>query len=150
MGDPELRTAVMTAKEIAMYSTQVAVVAAVLLFPALNARAEETKAKYDPRAAFSESDTSGDGQIDRQEFYTRIVEVFYHSDTNKDAFLEEEEIARLSFPTDMKNADSNHDARLSVHEFVRIRDLDFEEADRDKDGLLSVDEVVDAYEVEER
>ncbi len=116
------------------------------MLTAATARAAEPSS-YDPRAAFAESDTGRDGSIDRGEFYNRINEVFYRADANKDGYLVSEEIARLTFPDDMKTADSNHDARISVHEFIRVRDLDFESADRNKDGVLTVDEVVGAYEV---
>lgn len=130
-----------------MRSMWMVVVAPVFLLGSVSAEAETAETKYDPRAAFAETDTTADGAIDRQEFYVRVVEVFYRADTNKDGFLAADEVALLTFPDDMRKADSNRDGRISVHEFVRIRDLDFEEADRDKDGLLSIDEVVGAYEV---
>jgi len=47
----------------------------------------------------------------------------------------------------MRDADSNHDGRITLNEFLRVRELDFEAADRDKDGVLSLDEVVLIYEV---
>jgi Ca2+-binding EF-hand superfamily protein len=137
----------MIAKETVMRSTWMLVLAAVFLSAADAARAEEAQQKYDPRAAFAETDTNHDGIVDRQEFDVRIVEVFYRADVNKDGFLSAEEIARLTFPDDMKNADSNGDGRISLHEFERVRELDFETADRNKDGVLSVDEVIAVYEV---
>jgi len=121
---------------------------AALLFACSSARTPQPPpSQYDPHAAFAETDTNRDDAIDRQEFYVRIVEVFYRADGNKDGFLSVEEITLLAFPDDMKDADSNHDGRLTVHEFVRVRALDFEEADGDKDGLLSIQEVVAAYDV---
>ena len=123
------------------------VAAAITLFAAIAARADEPAAKYDPRTAFKEADSNGDGTIDRWEFYNRIVEVFYHADADKDGYLSREEIARLTFPDDMQNADSGHDGRISLNEFLRVRELDFETADRNKDGVLSLQEVIDIYEV---
>jgi len=121
--------------------------ATAALLVGVSARAEEPQAKYEPRAAFAETDTNKDGAIDQPEFYSRIVEVYYHADGNKDGYLVEEEIGRLTFPDDMKTADTNGDGRISLNEFVRVRELDFQSADGNKDGTLSVEEVVEVYEV---
>jgi Ca2+-binding EF-hand superfamily protein len=130
-----------------MRSRWILIAAAVVPLAALTVHAEEAQPKYNPRTAFTEADTNADGAIDQGEFYRRVVEVFYHADTNKDGFLSGEEISRLTFPDDMKNADSNGDGKISVNEFVRVRELDFETADRDKDGTLSLEEVIEVYEV---
>ena len=45
-------------------------------------RADDAARKSDPRAAFAESDLNRDGVIDRGEFQTRMVEVFYAADVN--------------------------------------------------------------------
>lgn len=100
---------------------------------------------YNPRTAFSQSDTDRSGAVDRRELYDRCVEVFYHADGDKDGFLVVEESRRLPHIDDLKRGDSDRDGRLSVNEYVRIRDLEFEAADGDKDGELTVDEVVEAW-----
>jgi Ca2+-binding EF-hand superfamily protein len=100
---------------------------------------------YDPRSAFSQSDTDHSGAIDRRELYDRSVEVFYHADDNKDGVLVVEEFRDLPRGDDLKPGDSDRDGRLTVNEYVRIRDLEFESADGDKDGELTVDEVVEAW-----
>ena len=110
------------------------------------APAQEPPKPYDPRAAFAETDKNGDGQIDRQEFADRIIDVFYIADTNKDGFLVVEEYARLPYSGVFKAADSTGDGHLTLHEFERIRFTQFDDADTNRDGTLSVDEVVAVYE----
>lgn len=110
------------------------------------ASAQEPPKPYDPRAAFAETDKNGDGQIDRQEFADRIIDVFYIADTNKDGFLVVDEYARLPYSGAFTSADSTGDGRLTLSEFERIRFTQFDEADTNKDGTLSVDEVVVVYE----
>ena len=100
---------------------------------------------YNPRTAFSQSDTDRSGAVDRRELYDRCVEVFYHADGDRDGFLVVEEARRLPHVADLKTGDSDRDGRLSVNEYVRLRDLEFEAADGDKDGELTVDEVVEAW-----
>jgi len=101
---------------------------------------------YDPRAAFAQTDTNKDGQIDVEEFHARLVEVFFNADTNKDGFLSVEEYERLPFSGGFKEADTNGDGRVSLPEFVAIRFHQFEEADKNHDEQLSLDEVLNAYE----
>jgi hypothetical protein len=105
---------------------------------------------YDPRAAFAETDTNKDGQIDIEELHVRLVEVFYNADTNKDGFLSIDEYERLPFSGSFKDADTNGDGRVSLPEFVAIRFRQFEEADTNHDFQLSLDEVVTAYEGRKR
>ena len=113
---------------------------------ALAARAEESVNRYDPKAAFAETDTNKDGVIDRGEFNTRIVEVFYFADVDKNGFLSPEEQKRLAFPEDFKEDDKDADGRISLREFLRVRFKDFDAADTDHDGVLSLEEVTAAYE----
>ncbi len=101
---------------------------------------------YDVKAAFTETDTNKDGEIDLCEFHGRIVEIFYAADTNKDGFLSRDEYERLPFSGDFKDADRTGAGRISLHEFVAVRYRQFVEADRNQDGALSFDEVLAAYE----
>ena len=119
---------------------------AVCLVAAAPAAAEP--AAYDPRAAFTQSDTDHSGAVDRRELNDRAVEVFFHADADKDGFLGLAEYRALPHGGELTVADGNRDGRLSVSEYVRVRDLEFESADRDKDGELTVDEVVAAWEVD--
>jgi Ca2+-binding EF-hand superfamily protein len=133
-----------------MRSTWIPIIAAALAVGGPTARAEDTARKYDPRAAFSDTDLNRDGAVDREEFHRRIVEIFYAADGNKDGFLDPQELERLTFPDDFTDDDKDHDGRLSMREFLRVRFHDFDVADRDQDGVLSLDEVVAAFEGRKR
>lgn len=124
------------------------IVVAITMLASLSARAraEEPAKKYDPKAAFAETDTNHDGSIDREEFHVRIIDVFYSADTNKDGYLSPDEFVRLVFSDDFKQADKDGDGRVSLHEFLIIRTHQFDAVDMDHDGELSLDEVVAAYE----
>jgi Ca2+-binding EF-hand superfamily protein len=120
--------------------------AGLMLAVASSAGAAESPKTYDPRAAFAETDKNGDGRIDHEEFYERLVDVFFSSDTDKDGYLSPEEYRQLPFSREFKNADANGDGRVSLPEFVRARFRQFEAADTDHDGVLSLDEVLVTYE----
>jgi Ca2+-binding EF-hand superfamily protein len=101
----------------------------------------------DPRVAFAETDTNGDAQIDRAEFHTRMVEIFFHGDRDKDGHMVWAELeAVVALPNDFRDADRNGDGRYSLHEFIRVRFDDYDVVDTDEDGLLSLPEVVVVFE----
>jgi Ca2+-binding EF-hand superfamily protein len=102
--------------------------------------------KHDPRAAFKEADANGDGFVDHEEFQIRMVEIFYAADVNKDGFLDAKELKALAFSEDFTDDDKDRNGRVSMHEFLRVRFAEFATTDTDGDGLLSVDEVVTAWE----
>lgn len=110
--------------------------------------AEEPAQRHDPRAAFGETDQNADGRVDRAEFHHRMVEIFFHGDRDKNGYMTSEELAgAVEFPKDFEKADRDGDDRISLYEFVQVRFATFDEVDTNTDGLLSVDEVVEAFEV---
>jgi hypothetical protein len=117
-----------------------AVAGAMLLAVPAYVRAQAPE-MYDAQEAFRQSDGNRDGAIDHGEYETRISEVFFFCDTDKDGRLTEQESALTLVETDHAGADSNGDGTLSMHEFSRQRHADFEQADTDDDGLLQLDEV---------
>jgi Ca2+-binding EF-hand superfamily protein len=102
--------------------------------------------KSDPQAAFTQADTNKDGRIDRGEFEDRIVDIFYFADKNKDGVLDESEVRVLVFSDDFKVDDKDQDSKVTLREFERVRTRDFDRADTDEDGALSLGEVVETYE----
>ncbi len=116
------------------------VVAAGLVF------ADERRT-HDPRVAHQETDSNGDGQIDRAEFHARMVEIFFHGDANKDGYMVWAELAKaVALPEDFRDADRHGDGRYSLYEFIEVRFHDYGLVDTDHDGLLSVEEVVKVFE----
>jgi hypothetical protein len=109
--------------------------------------AEDAPSRYDPKAAHAEADRNGDGQIDRQEFYVRMVEIFFHGDVDKDGFMKPEELNAVTLiEEDFSEADGDRDGRISLYEFIEVRYDDLEDADTDSNGRLSVEEVVAVFE----
>jgi hypothetical protein len=105
------------------------------------------KAAHNPRVAFAEADLNDDGQIDRREFHLRMVEVFFHADTDKDGFMQPEELNRATLiEEDFKTADNDDDGKISLYEFIEFRFYLFTEVDTDSNGRLSVEEVVVVFE----
>lgn len=110
------------------------------------AQPDVERLRYDPRAAHAEVDQNDDGQIDHEEFHLRLVEIFFHADRDKDGSLSFEELeAGIVFPEGARRADRNGDGQISLHEFVGQRFRDFAAVDTDGDNLLSVGEVVGAW-----
>ncbi len=56
------------------------------------------------------------------------------------------ELKQLTFPDDFTKDDKDGDGRVSLREFLRVRFHDYDLADKNDDGVLSLEEVVAAYE----
>lgn len=109
--------------------------------------ADET-AKYDPAAAFAESDGNADGKIDPVEFEERLTEVFFANDGNKDGTLDAGEYdAAVAASGGFGQADASGDGKVSMQEFIRDRTRISNDADESGDGALSIDEVEGAWQV---
>src|SRR5262245_16365520 len=118
--------------------------AAVVLFIG-SARGDVDAGLDVPRAAFAETDLNSDGQIDIGEFHARLVEVFYNADVNKDGIPGNAELSKLPFAETVEKVDRDTDGKVTLKEFVRIRIVQFKEADGNDDGELSLDEVITVY-----
>jgi len=98
------------------------------------------------RASHAETDRNTDGYVDRDEFYVRMVEIFYTADGDKDGVLVLIELQKIDEGMVFEPADANADGKVTLSEYVDQRFESFHEADVNSDGRLSVDEVIDAYE----
>ena len=96
--------------------------------------------------AFAESDTDGNGSVNREEYFRRMADMFYHADADRDGQLNRSEVAGIEEEMVFDPADSNNDGILSMPEYIDQRFETFHDVDGDSNGLLSAQEVIEAYE----
>jgi EF hand domain-containing protein len=113
-----------------------AVIALVLLTAAGGAPARAADSQ-----GWTQADRNGDGTIDRPEAERRALDLFSFVDNNKDAYLSRDEYNALVLEgSSFAAVDTNHDGKISTHEFVAMRYREFDAADKDHDGVLSAEE----------
>ena len=69
-----------------MKRISIPLLALVLLAPA-SGWSDEIPPPHDPRAAHAATDRDHNGEIDREEFEQRIIQIFYFADVDKDGFV---------------------------------------------------------------
>jgi Ca2+-binding EF-hand superfamily protein len=115
---------------------RVALIALLLLAGACGAPARAADAE-----GWTQADRNGDGTIDRREAERRALDLFSFVDNNKDAYLSRDEYNALVLEgSSFAAVDTNHDGKISTHEFVAMRYREFDAADKDHDGVLSAAE----------
>ena len=84
------------------------------------------------------ADRNHDGRIGRVEFLERMKEGFYFIDANKDGFVVSAEYQQIQGgdPKQFAAADRNRDGKLSLDEFLKAVSRDFDDADKNDDGVL--------------
>ena len=100
------------------------------------------------RKAFAEADVNRDGALNIDEYIANVIYVFRQIDTNRDGFITTQEVMAFTTahrPELFKAADRNGDGKLSLGEAVAAKVIDFFDMDTNRDGVLSIDEVL-AYE----
>ena len=99
-------------------------------------------ADYDVAGAFAETDSNKDGLIEIDEYFDRLVEIFFHGDADKNGTLSPEEFSKaVVIDEPFSEVDRDGDGKVDRREFVRARLPIFQSADTDGDGALSVAEV---------
>ena len=124
-----------------------AIVAFVLMAFAAGIAGAQQAAPYDVKVAFVEADLNGDGSIEIDEYFHRLVDVFFLGDANKDGFLTEEEFVKVVvLKEDFAEIDKSKEGKVDRREFIAARLPLFLVIDTDDDGALSITEVTAAYE----
>jgi Ca2+-binding EF-hand superfamily protein len=127
-----------------MKRISIPLLALVLLAPA-SGWADEIPPPHDPRAAHAATDRDHNGEIDREEFEQRIIQIFYFADVDKDGFVTIGQLTVFDEALLFETADLDSDSRVSLAEFLVVRFENFREADADGSNTLSVEEVVEAF-----
>ena len=101
------------------------------------------------RQIFSEADTNRDGFVSLDEFHKDVVKSFNSLDFDGDGFITLSELEGLSGPEQakvlrrlMRRVDTDGDGRLSFREVVVARMKYFDEADTNRDDLISLEEAL--------
>lgn len=92
------------------------------------------------RKAFTAADVNKDGVIDIDESVGNAILIFASLDKNKDGYLSFDELPGYD-PNRLKRADRNDDGKLSVGEVASDRVWEFFEADTDRNGVVTFEEV---------
>jgi Ca2+-binding EF-hand superfamily protein len=92
------------------------------------------------RNAFNAADVNKDGVIDIDESVGNSILIFATLDKNKDGYLSFDELPGYD-PNRLKRADRNDDGKLSIGEVASDRVWEFFEADTDRNGVITFEEV---------
>ncbi|MEM7193115.1 MAG: hypothetical protein AAF405_09715, partial [Pseudomonadota bacterium] len=85
----------------------------------------------------------GDLLLSKTEYLLAPIEVFYKLDTNANNALEPEELGDLAKDPEFGDGDTDKDGSLSLEEVIAEKLADFDAADTNKDGALNLDEVTE-------
>jgi len=90
------------------------------------------------------ADANQDGRIGRVEFLNRMKEAFFFVDVDKDGNVTVVEYQRSVQGADAGRfaaADRNKDGRISMDEVLKAISADFDAADKNDDGVLDDEEI---------
>ena len=89
------------------------------------------------------ADKNKDGRIGRVEFLERMKEAFFFIDNDKDGSMvvAEYQLIQVGDPRRFAAADRNKDGKLSLDEFLKAVSADFDEADKNDDGVIDEEEM---------
>jgi Ca2+-binding EF-hand superfamily protein len=89
------------------------------------------------------ADRNKDGRIGRVEFLERMKEAFFFIDNDKDGsvVVVEYQLIQVGDPKRFAAADRNKDGKLTLDEFLKAVSADFDDADRNDDGVIDEEEM---------
>jgi len=95
------------------------------------------------QAIWDNADKNKDGFIDRIEFLEAMTDAFFFADTDKDGYLTLVEIRTVVGTLDAKqfeDADRDKNGKLDLYEYENALSKDFDTADTNADGKITVEE----------
>lgn len=98
----------------------------------------------DWKARFRSHDRNQDGRIDRAEFQEWMLEVFYFHDKSHKGYLVLEDVRGRMAPETLRAINLKGDGKLTQGEFLNAVFRDFEAADVNGNGALTMEEI-EAY-----
>src|SRR5262245_40539562 len=116
------------------------VVTALALFLAPATATAQTAPPLGVAGWVKKYDRNGDGKLDRAEFHQAAVDAFFLRDKDKDGYLAISELKEAS-PEALRAVKHKDSARISLQEYINALFKDFDAADTDGDGLLTVEEI---------
>ena len=120
-----------------------AIAAALLaLSPATTAKADMT----DLEILFVKVDQNGDLVLNKSEVLLIAIANFDSADSDRDNMLEKQEVGKLASDPEFSDNDANKDGALSIEEVITEKLADFKTADTNSDGSLTIIEVKKFYE----
>lgn len=120
---------------------QAATIAGFAMLALTPARAEIS----DVEILFIKADTDGDLVLSKAEYLIIAVTQFGITDSNRNNLLEKKEIGELSGDKEFTDNDGDKDGALSIEEVLKEKLADFSAADTNQDGRLSLGEVKAQY-----
>ncbi len=120
-----------------------AVAAALLaLAPVTPVKAEMS----DLEIIFVKADQNGDLVLNKGEVLLIAIAQFNLIDSDRDGLLEKQEVGDLASDPEFSDNDANKDGALSIEEVITEKLADFKAADTNSDGVLTIIEVTKFYE----
>ena len=122
----------------------IAAIAAALLAlsPATPVQADMT----DLEIIFVKGDQNGDLVLNKAEVLLIAITRFNISDSDRDNKLEKQEVGKLASDPEFSDNDADKDGALSIEEVIAEKLADFKTADTNSDGSLTIIEVKKFYE----
>lgn len=116
--------------------------ALLALSPAMPAKAEMSNLEI----KFVKGDQNGDLVLNKAEVLLIAITRFDGADSDRDNLLEKQEVGDLASDPEFSDNDSDKDGALSIEEVIEEKLSDFKTADTNNDGSLTIDEVRKFYE----
>ncbi len=120
-----------------------ATVAAMTTF-AVPAFAEPTNLEI----VFIKADENGDLTLSKGEILMMAIKQFELTDANGDEILEADEVGDLAKDAEFSDNDTDKSGSISLEEMITEKLADFKRIDADGDGVLTIEELQKAYNVQ--